>query len=97
MSFSNAPVTRSLVIGLVTSSIAASLFDVKHYFFILIDPHFLRYRQFWRMLTYQLCYTNSAEALFACMNLYHMRKLEQMWGSRKYAVRLRPLQQLESF
>lgn len=85
MSFANAPVTRSLVIGLVMTSIAASLFDVKHYFFILIDPHFLKYRQFWRMLSYQACFTNSSEVLFACITFYHMRVLEQMWGSRKYA------------
>lgn len=86
MSFANAPVTRSLVIGLVILSIAASLLDVKQYFYIRVDTHFWRYRQFWRMFTYQLCCTNSSEALFASITLYNMRILEQMWGSRKYAV-----------
>ncbi|KAF3361132.1 hypothetical protein VdG1_00741 [Verticillium dahliae VDG1] len=85
MSFTNAPVTRALVIGLVSSSVVASLFDVKHYFYILVDSHFWQYRQFWRMLSYQLCYTNSSEALFASMTLYQLRILEQVWGSRKYA------------
>ncbi|KAH6666477.1 UBA domain-containing protein Ucp14 [Plectosphaerella plurivora] len=85
MSFANAPVTRTLVIGLVILSIAASLLDVKHYFYIRVDTHFWRYRQFWRMFTYQLCCTNSSEALFASITLYNMRILEQMWGSRKYA------------
>ncbi len=75
------------MLGLVTASIGASLFDVKHYFYILVDPHILRYHQTWRVLLYQLCYTNSSEVLFAAMILYHMRIVERMWGSRKYAVR----------
>ncbi|ROT42478.1 UBA domain-containing protein Ucp14 [Sodiomyces alkalinus F11] len=85
MSFANAPVTRTLVLGLVSSSTLASLFDVKHCFYILVDTHFWQYRQFWRTLSYQLCYTNSTEVLFASMALYNMRILEQMWGPRKYA------------
>lgn len=85
MSFTNAPVTRGLVLGLVATSVAASLFDAKHYFYILVDPHILRYHQPWRALTYQLCYTNSSEVLFASMTLYNMRLIERMWGSRKYA------------
>jgi hypothetical protein len=86
MSFTNAPVTRSLVLGLVSTSIAVSLLDLKHYFYILVDPHIWRYHQFWRVLVYQLCYTNSTEVLFASMTLYQMRVVERMWGPRKYAV-----------
>ena len=86
MSFTNAPVTRSLVLGLVASSIAASLFDIKHYFYIEIDRHILLYHQTWRVLIYQLCYTNSSEVLFACMTLYQLRVVEHLWGSRKFAV-----------
>ncbi|KAK3387608.1 hypothetical protein B0H63DRAFT_161577 [Podospora didyma] len=85
MSFTSAPVTRALVLGLVASSVAASLLDVKHYFYISVGTHILRYRQLWRLLTYQLCYTNSSEVLFAAMALYNMRTIEQLWGSRKYA------------
>lgn len=62
------------------------MLSIKHYAYILIDPHLLRYGQFWRLLTYQLCYTNSAEVLFAAMSLYNLRTVERMWGSRKYAV-----------
>ncbi|KAL8380697.1 hypothetical protein RB595_005125 [Gaeumannomyces hyphopodioides] len=85
MSFTNTPVTRSLVLGLVMGSIAATIFDVKHYFYLLIDPHILRYHQPWRIFLFQLCYTNSSEVLFACMTLYNMRVIERFWGSRKYA------------
>lgn len=90
MSFTNAPVTRTLVVGLVSSSVAASLFDLKHYFYILVDTHIWKYHQPWRALIFQLCYTNSSEVLFAAMTLYNMRVVERMWGSRKYAVRLLP-------
>jgi membrane associated rhomboid family serine protease len=86
MTFTNAPVTRLTVLGLVSISIAASLFDAKQYFYILIDTHLFRYRQFWRLLSYQLCYMNSTEVLFAAISLYNLRVVERMWGSRKYAV-----------
>ncbi|KAF4126416.1 Eukaryotic integral membrane protein (DUF1751) [Geosmithia morbida] len=85
MSFTNTPVTRLLVIAVVAGSILASIVDAKHYFYILIDLHVWRYRQLWRLLTYQLCYTNSAEVLFAVMTLYNVRTVERMWGSSKYA------------
>ncbi|PHH89796.1 hypothetical protein CDD83_5257 [Cordyceps sp. RAO-2017] len=85
MTFTNAPVTRLAVLGLVAASIAASMLDVKHYFYILIDTHLWRYRQLWRLLTYQLCYVNSTEVLFAAMTLYNLRVVERMWGPRKYA------------
>ncbi|KAM0553852.1 hypothetical protein ACHAPJ_007198 [Fusarium lateritium] len=85
MSFTNTPVTRLGVAGLVAGSIIASVLDVKHYFYILIDTHIWRYRQFWRLLAYQLCYVNSTEVLFAAMSLYNLRIVERMWGSRKFA------------
>ncbi|KAL2175282.1 uncharacterized protein P884DRAFT_247857 [Thermothelomyces heterothallicus CBS 202.75] len=85
MSFASTPVTRTLVLGLVGSSIAASLFDIKHYFYISVGTHILQYRQTWRALIWQLCYTNSSEVLFAAMTLYNLRVVEQQWGSRKYA------------
>ncbi|KOS20579.1 DSC E3 ubiquitin ligase complex subunit 2 [Escovopsis weberi] len=85
MTFTNAPVTRLAVLGLVGSSIAVSLLDVKHYCYILLGTHIWRYRQLWRLLTYQLCYTNSTEVLFAAISLYNLRSVERMWGSRKYA------------
>lgn len=86
MSFTNAPVTRTLVVGLVSSSLAASLFDLKYYFYILVNTHIWKYHQPWRALIFQLCYTNSSEVLFGAMTLYNMRVVERMWGSRKYAV-----------
>lgn len=84
--FTNAPISRLLVIGIVLTSFLASLTDTKYFFWIEIQPHLLRYGQFWRLLTWQLCYTNSTEVLFAAMTLYHLRVVERLWGSRKFAV-----------
>ncbi|KAI0202627.1 hypothetical protein F4808DRAFT_68197 [Astrocystis sublimbata] len=86
MSFTNAPVSRTLVYGLIGASIAASLLDIKHYFYILVDLHLWRFHQTWRALIFQLCFTNSSEVLFAALTLYNMRDVERLWGSRKYAT-----------
>lgn len=40
-------------------------------------------------LHYQTCYNNSTEVLFAAMTIYHLRIIERLWGSRKFAVRFR--------
>ncbi|CAI6096917.1 hypothetical protein V2G26_016131 [Clonostachys chloroleuca] len=85
MSFTNTPVTRLILLGIVSASTLASLLDIKHYFYILVDTHVWRYRQLWRFLIYQLCYTNSTEVLFGVITLYQLRIVERMWGSRKYA------------
>jgi len=85
MSLAHTPVTRLMVVGIVSTSILASVLDIKYYFYILIDTHLWRYRQLWRLLGYQLCYTNSTEVLFGAMTLYNMRIVERMWGTRKFA------------
>lgn len=84
--FASAPVTRSLAYGIVATSLLASITDTKHYFYIQVDPHIWRYHQLWRVLVYQLCYTNSTECLFAAMTVYNMRVVERVWGSRNFAV-----------
>ncbi|KAI9733788.1 MAG: hypothetical protein M1818_007055 [Claussenomyces sp. TS43310] len=83
--FADAPVSRSLVFGLVAASLIVSVTDVKHYFYIQVDSHLWRYHQFWRMLIYQFCYTNSSEVLFAAMMVYNLRIIERLWSPRKFA------------
>ena len=84
--FANAPISRWLLILTVAVSILASLTDTKHYFWIAVRPQLRDYRQFWRLLTWQLCYTNSTEVLFAAMTLYQLRVIERLWGSKKLGV-----------
>ena len=85
--FSNAPLSRYLVMTVVAGSLLASITDSKHLFWIAAKPHISDYGQLWRFLTWPLVYTNSTEVLFAAMTLYQMRIIERLWGSRKFAVR----------
>lgn len=84
----NAPLTKSLLIYTIASSIALSLFDIKHLAVIYVSPHIWPYAQFWRALVWQVGFTNSTEALFAAMLVYHLRVVERAWGKRKMAVRI---------
>lgn len=85
----NTPLTKSLLIYTITSSIALSLFDIKHLASIHVSPHFWPYGQFWRGLIWQIAgFSNSTEALFAAMLVYHLRVVERAWGKRKMAVSL---------
>ncbi|KAJ5476487.1 hypothetical protein N7475_002216 [Penicillium sp. IBT 31633x] len=83
----NAPLTKSLLIYTIASSVALSLFDIKHLAVIYVSPHIWPYAQFWRALVWQVVgFTNSTEALFAAMLVYHLRVVERAWGKRKMAT-----------
>ncbi|KZF24840.1 hypothetical protein L228DRAFT_243570 [Xylona heveae TC161] len=83
--FTNAPISKFLLFALVISSLLVSIADIKYLFYIRVVPHLWRYKQGWRLLVWQTCYTNSTEVLFATMLLYHLRVVERLWGSRKFA------------
>lgn len=82
--FTNASASKFLVVAVVASSLLASVTDSKHLFWLAIRPHIIDYRQFWRFLTWQACYTNSTEVLFAGLTLYQLRVIERLWGWRKF-------------
>ncbi|KAF2709196.1 hypothetical protein K504DRAFT_467174 [Pleomassaria siparia CBS 279.74] len=83
--FTNAPVSRFLVFSTVIGSVIASLTDTRYLLHIQVVPHLWNYGQFWRLLTWQICYTNSTEVLFAVLAFYNLRVIERLWGSRKFA------------
>lgn len=84
--FVHAPLSRVLTYGLVAASLLVSVTDSKHFFYIQVEPHFWPLGQLWRAAIFQLCYLNASEVLVATMTLYHLRVVERLWGSRKYAV-----------
>ncbi|KAJ5949473.1 hypothetical protein N7454_001057 [Penicillium verhagenii] len=85
--FTNTPLTKSLLIYTIASSVALSILDVKHFASIHVSPHFWPYAQFWRALFWQIAgFSNSTEALFAAMLVYHLRVVERAWGKRKMAT-----------
>ncbi|KAF2465419.1 uncharacterized protein BDR25DRAFT_306579 [Lindgomyces ingoldianus] len=83
--FTNAPVSQFLVYSTVIGALAASLTDTRYYIHIEVVPHIWNYGQFWRFLTWQVCYTNSTEVIFAVLSFYYLRVVERLWGSRKFA------------
>ncbi|QIW98681.1 hypothetical protein AMS68_004199 [Peltaster fructicola] len=82
--FTNAPISRVLLIAVVLTAVAATVTDSKYYLWIEVRPHLLDYGQYWRLLTWQFAYTNSTEVLFAAMTLYQLRIIERLWGSKKF-------------
>ncbi|KAL2839958.1 hypothetical protein BJY01DRAFT_218838 [Aspergillus pseudoustus] len=83
----NTPLTRFLLIYTIAASIALSIFDIKHVPAIYVSPHFFPYGQFWRALIWQIAgFTNSTEALFGALLVYHVRVVERAWGARKMAT-----------
>lgn len=84
--FTAAAVSKYLFFGTIASSILVSITDTKYLFHIQLVPHLWRYKQFWRLLIWQSCYNSSTELLFGIMTLYHLRIIERLWGSRKFAV-----------
>lgn len=85
MSFHNAPVTKGLMLSLALGSLAAGIFDLKHYFHLQLVPHISRDHQYWRLLTSQLIFGNSSELLLAETLLYNVAVgVERRFGSRKF-------------
>ena len=84
--FTYAPVSQVVFFGVIASSILISITDSKPFFYISAVPLLWKHRQLWRLFTWQICYVNSTELLFAAMTLYHLRIIERLWGSRKFAV-----------
>ncbi|KAJ5899036.1 hypothetical protein N7495_003780 [Penicillium taxi] len=84
---SNTPLTKFFLVYTIASSVALSILDIKHLAVIHVDPHFWPYAQFWRAFIWQIAgFTNSTEALFAAMLIYHLRVVERAWGKRKMAT-----------
>ncbi|OOQ91036.1 hypothetical protein PEBR_02236 [Penicillium brasilianum] len=83
----NTPLTKTLLVYTIASSIALSILDIKYLASIHVSPHFWPYAQFWRAIVWHVAgFTNSTEALFAAMLVYHLRVVERAWGKRKMAT-----------
>lgn len=83
--FANAPITKSLILCLISTSLVASIAELQYLLHIRPTPHLYPSLQLWRLCTWQIAYTSSADLLFATLLLYQFRVLERLWGSRKFA------------
>jgi hypothetical protein len=58
--FTNAPVSQFLVFGTVIGALLATLTDTRYYLHIQVVPHIWGYGQFWRFLTWQVSFAETA-------------------------------------
>lgn len=87
----NTPITKTLLVYILASSILLSVLDLKHLAGIQVSPHLWTYGQFWRAALWHVAgFANSTEALFAGILVYQVRVVERAWGGRKVAVRFLP-------
>lgn len=91
----NTPITKTLLIYILASSILLSILDLKHLAGIQVSPHFWTYGQFWRAALWHVAgFANSTEALFAGILVYQVRVVERAWGGeescRMFSIHLPP-------
>ncbi|TDL29394.1 hypothetical protein BD410DRAFT_811047 [Rickenella mellea] len=86
MSFHHAAVSKGLMLCCAASSIAASIFDVKHYLHLQLVPHLSRHHQYWRLLLHHLPSSNSSDLLLTELLLYNASiPVERLFGGVKFA------------
>ncbi|KAI0722389.1 hypothetical protein C8T65DRAFT_629198 [Cerioporus squamosus] len=86
MSFENASVTKGLMFGFALSSIAAGIFDLKHYLNLQLIPHISKHHQYWRLLVHCLACGSSSDLLLTELMLYNVGiPIERAFGGVKYA------------
>ena len=52
--FTSAGVSQYLFFGIIASSVVVSITDTKYLFYIQVVPHLWKYKQLWRLLTWQV-------------------------------------------
>ncbi|KAI0677270.1 hypothetical protein C8Q78DRAFT_1001929 [Trametes maxima] len=86
MSFENASVTKGLMLGVALTSVAAGIFDLKHYLNLQLVPHISKHHQYWRLLVYHLACPSSSDLILVELFLYNAGIcIERAFGSVKYA------------
>ncbi|KAI0776178.1 hypothetical protein BD413DRAFT_649656 [Trametes elegans] len=86
MSFENASVTKGLMLGIALTSVAAGIFDLKHYLNLQLVPHISKHHQYWRLFVHHLACASSSDLLLVELFLYNAGIcIERGFGSVKYA------------
>ncbi|OBZ70145.1 DSC E3 ubiquitin ligase complex subunit 2 [Grifola frondosa] len=86
MSFEHASVTKGLMLGIALTSIAAGIFDVKHYLHLQLIPHISKYHQYWRLFAHHVACANSSDLFLTELLLYNAGvTIERTFGSVKFA------------
>jgi hypothetical protein len=70
--FRNTPVSQILVFWVIGASILASVTDIKYYFYIQVDPHLWKWRQYWRLLVWQVGDTQTSWGVKKLIRWYRL-------------------------
>ncbi|ODV69649.1 hypothetical protein HYPBUDRAFT_131820 [Hyphopichia burtonii NRRL Y-1933] len=82
--FTNTPVSRTICILITVIALSLSIFQLKHYFQLSVDPFLIEYSQYWRVLIYQFAVINESDYMLTIILWFHFKNLERFYGSRKY-------------
>ncbi|SCU82878.1 LANO_0B07734g1_1 [Lachancea nothofagi CBS 11611] len=80
----NFPITKFCSLLTVGIPIFASIAGVKHWFLLYNDPFISEYKQYYRLLSFQVSAVNETDVALLTLIWYHLRHLERLFGSRKY-------------
>lgn len=82
--FVNTPVTKNICLIATVLAVLISIFQIKHYFQLSIDPYILEYNQYWRVISYQVSVSNESDYMLTILLWFHFKTLERFYGSNKY-------------
>lgn len=82
--FSNTPISKAICIVSTLVALGLSIFQMKHYVRLSIDPYILEYEQYWRVLTYEMAVINESDYMLCVLLWFQYKNLERFYGSRKY-------------
>ncbi|KAI9892507.1 MAG: hypothetical protein M1814_001464 [Vezdaea aestivalis] len=78
-------VSRLFLYAIFIGCILATATDSQFLFYLSITPRSLTSGRLWPLLTWPTVFSQPVEALFASALIYHLRVVERLWGSRKFA------------
>ncbi|SCU93761.1 LAMI_0E15500g1_1 [Lachancea mirantina] len=80
----NFPISKTLMIATIAIPLVASVADLKYWFLVEYQPFIKEYKQYYRLVIFQLGAINESDAALLALLWYKFRHLERLFGSRKY-------------
>ncbi|CEP60039.1 Dsc2p LALA0_S01e01618g [Lachancea lanzarotensis] len=81
---SSFPVTKLCTLLSLGIPVFASVAGVKYWFLLYTDPFISTYKQYYRLMTFQISAVNETDVILITLIWYYYRHLERLLGSRKY-------------
>lgn len=82
--FKNVPISKLICITSIILPLFISIFQLKMFLDLSIDPHIVKYFQYFRIFTFQFSVTTESDYLLSIILWIHFKVLERLYGSRKF-------------